>query len=215
MSYKLGKPKPTLLQKALVVFIALGMAYGLGTALWASWLFRHMTSEQHLWEAKKITPDVVDIDLALRHLSAIPSNTPEAEEAQVLKMALQQKRTGMEAVHAQQQSAQAEKQSEAKTVNDARVAARDEAASQLGLELRNLGYELSVSVSTDIPEEIVITASELGDTDHRVRFLSFMRGKNSPASGVCLNGFSKIRLRASQLPFVGFDETYSLNCFSW
>jgi hypothetical protein len=175
------------------------------------WVFSHMTSAQHLWEAKKTTPEIVDVDVALRHLSAIPANAPEEREVQVVRTALSQKRTEIEAAQAQQRSAQAEKHAEVKASNDA----RGDAVSELAVELKNLGYDLSVKTKSDGPDEIVITSSEFNDTDHRVRFLSFMRGKNSPAYGVCLNGFSKIRLRASQIPFVGFDESYSLNCFSW
>ena len=79
ISYKLAKRKS---EMALVIVILLGIAFAAASALWESgsdqWIFSHMTSKQHLWEAKKTTPDAVDIDVALGHLSAIPSNAPEA-----------------------------------------------------------------------------------------------------------------------------------------
>jgi hypothetical protein len=170
-----------------------------------------MTTAQHLWEAQKTTPEIGDISLAMRHLSAIPPNAPEAREAKVVRAALEQRRAVLDAAEMRRQSALADKQSETKTATDT----RDQVVSDLGVELRNLGYDLKVNTNSDVPEEVVITSSEFDDTDHRVRFLSFMRGRNSPASRACVSGFSKIRLRSSQIPFVGFDESYSLNCFSW
>ena len=84
---------------------------------------------------------------------------------------------------------------------------------QLQADLKGLGYDLTVSRS-DKAGEVAITSKEFDDTDHRVRFLAFMRGKSSPRFGVCYAGFNKLRLKSSSIPFVGFDDSYSLECFN-
>jgi hypothetical protein len=107
------------------------------------------------------------------------------------------------------ETAEAQKKANAIAAREARALV----VSGFGALLKEKGYDLDVKANSDY--EIIITSSEFSDTDHRVRFLSFIRSKNSPAYGVCGNGFSKIRLRSSSIPFVGFDESYSLDCLSW
>ena len=80
----------------------------------------------------------------------------------------------------------------------------------LQANLKDLGYDVKVSAS-DLPGEVVITSEEFADTDHRVRFLAMMRGRKAPL-GTC--GFTRVRLRSSGLPRVGFNESYSLDCSS-
>jgi hypothetical protein len=181
-----------------------------GSELRDSWVFNHMTSSQHLWEANKSTPDLGDVEIALRHISAIPKNAHESASAQVLKTTLKQKLSEMKAEEANRATAKADKDQQAKAAADARSIA----VTQFALDLKNLGYDLSVKVNHDVPNEIVLTSSEFGDTDHRVRFLAFMRSRNNPEELVCLSGFTTIRLRTSAIPFVGFDDSYSLNCFN-
>ena len=65
---------------------------------------------------------------------------------------------------------------------------------ELQRKLRNLGYDLTVAQS-DKPGELTITSKDFDDTDHRVRFLSLLRSRNSPAAEVLSrwlsNGASK------------------------
>lgn len=181
------------------------------------WVFAHMTSEQHLWEARKSTPDAIDVKLALRHISALPNNSPEAAAAQVLKTTLEKKLSEIEADNALTAKAVAKAQRDLDTkAADAKSAqdSRSIAVTQFALDLKNVGYNLSVKINPDVSHEVVITSSDFSETDHRVRFLAFIRSKNSPAYIICLSGFTTIRLKASQIPFVGFDESYALDCFN-
>ena len=87
---------------------------------------------------------------------------------------------------------------------------------ELQRKLRNLGYDLTVAQS-DKPGELTITSKDFDDTDHRVRFLSLLRSRNSPAAEVCLAGFQTVRLKTpgDLFGFFGFSQTYSLECFNW
>ena len=106
-------------------------------------------------------------------------------------------------------------QTAAKTAMDAQQKGEEEAKSSRSLlvqqSLRDLGYDFEVSPS-ETAGEVVITAAEFDDTDHRVRFLAFLRNHKSPVRGLCFGGFTKVRLRSSRIPLVGFDESYSLEC---
>jgi hypothetical protein len=132
----------------------------------------------------------------LRHTDAIPANSPESEAAKTLAVELRARDAAIR--HMAVLKSQA-------------VIARANAISQFGSDLKNLGYELTVEAS-EARNEIVITSTEFSETDHRVRFLSFLRGRTAPTFGICWNGFSEIRLRSSKLPYVGFNESYSLDC---
>lgn len=89
---------------------------------------------------------------------------------------------------------------------------RKAAISGLQTELKNRGYELIVSRS-DKPKEITIASKDFSDTDHRVQFLSYLRGRNGPAGRACIAGFQNVRLKDTSL-IAGFSEVYSLNCFN-
>ena len=80
---------------------------------------------------------------------------------------------------------------------------------ELQRELRNLGYDLTVAQS-DKPGELTIASKDFDETDRRLRFLSFLRGRSSPAAGVCIAGFEAVCLKGA-----GFSEVYSLDCFNW
>jgi hypothetical protein len=91
--------------------------------------------------------------------------------------------------------------------------ARKAALRNLQDSLKNLGYDLTVAQS-DKADELIITSKDFGDTDHRVRFLSFLRAPNSPAAYVCVAGFQTVRLKDTG--FLGlFSETYPLECSTW
>jgi hypothetical protein len=98
--------------------------------------------------------------------------------------------------------------SPAKHLEAARLALRN-----LQAALRNLGYDVTVSQS-DKPTEFTIISKDFDDTDHRVRFLSFLRGENTLLTEVCSVGFETLHLRTSDLPFLGFSDTYSLACIN-
>jgi hypothetical protein len=159
-----------------------------------------MTSTQHLWEAKVALETPADTGLARRHVEAIPANSPEAPNAQALGTKLWEREAAAKA-------AQAEKDEAANAVRNAHALA----INQLSADLKNLGYDLSVEAGgSDAPTEIVITSSEFSDTDHRVRFLSSIRGRNALTAASCWNGFDKVRLRSSNIPLGGFNESYSI-----
>jgi|HubBroStandDraft_3_1064219.scaffolds.fasta_scaffold99795_2 hypothetical protein len=174
------------------------------------WVFGHMAGATHLWEAKKSTPQLVDVSLALKHLSAVPPASPEAAEAKALEKALRLKQSEMgaaEAAHAAEESRkQAESAQTAKEAGEARAAS----VRQFQTVLRNVGYDLSAEASSDDRNEVVITSKEFDETDRRIRFLSFLRKEWGPAGTICWQGFSKVRLRSSKIPLVGFSESYSL-----
>jgi len=91
-----------------------------------------------------------------------------------------------------------------------RKAAPGIAIKQLETDLKNLGYDLTVSNSSTAGE-IVVISSDFNDTDHRVRFLAAMRGRNLPTAEACYAGFTTVRLKSSSLP-IGFSESHSLDC---
>jgi hypothetical protein len=186
--------------------VAVGFVIALVGELHDRWVSSHMTSTQNLWEAKKATPELVDVYLALRHLSAIPPGSPEAREARILEKALRQKESEMSAAESERNAAQAERTRAATEASEARAAS----VKQFETALKNVGYDLSVEASRDDRAEVVVTSQEFDDTDRRIRFLSFLRKEWGPAGAACWQGFSRVRLRSSKIPLVGFNESYSL-----
>jgi len=187
----------------VIMFVPLG-----GFATWDSWVFTHMTTAQHLFEAQRALQTSGDVELALRHIEAIPGNAPEAKEAKALRKIVEQKMAAKNAAAGQAQNAA----NAAVQAHNAAVQARALAVDQVSSDLRNLGYQLTVETSTDVPTEVVITSADFDDTDHRVRFLSFIRGRKGPKASLCWNGFNDVRLRSSKIPLLGFNERYSLDC---
>lgn len=172
------------------------------------WVFNHMTDAQHLWEAKKSTPELGDVYLALRHLGAISPGSPEARESKGVEATVRQKESELSAAESERKAAQAKN---AQAANDAREA-RAASVKQFESALKNIGYDLSVEASDDSHSEVVITSQEFSETDRRIRFLSVLREKWTPAALVCLQGFSRVRLKSSKIPMVGFSESYTLDC---
>jgi hypothetical protein len=107
--------------------VALASAAALIDGLRDRWVFGHMTGAQHLWEGKKSTPQLGDVSLALKHLSAVPPVSPEAAEAKVLENALRRKQSEMEALElarAVDRKREAEENARtAKEMSEARAAA--------------------------------------------------------------------------------------------
>jgi hypothetical protein len=169
--------------------------------------FDAMNPAAHL-AASRVALGQERFDDAERQANAIASGAPEALEASRVKeeIAAARQRVKEEAVAVRQseQLAYERRLAEKKL--------RTAAPGDLQDSLKNLGYDLTVAQS-DKPDEIVITSKDFDDTDHRVRFLSFLRGRNSPAVGACLAGFQTVRLKSSG--FFGFSEAYSLDCFAW
>ncbi len=134
-------------------------------------------------------------------MAAVPANSPELPAD--LFGRVEGKRLALDQAEAADKAAK----KDAANISVAR------AASIKGLEseLKNRGYDLTATES-EAPDEIIITSSDFSDTDHRVRFLSTVRAKYSVNFSVCLNGYDKVRLRSSRIPFAGFDESYSLEC---
>lgn len=163
--------------------------------------FDAMKPAEHL-EASRVALAEGRYDEGLRQASAINARMPEGAEARKVQEDLT---AAKEAVRQKP----SEEQRAAKLAEEGRrTAVRD-----LQENLKNLGYDLAITQS-DKPDEIVITSKDFDGTDHRVRFLSFLRGRNGPASGVCLAGFQTVRLKGASL-FFGFSESYSLECFNW
>jgi hypothetical protein len=133
----------------------------------------------------------------LRHLSAIPANSEEFGKAKELEIELRSQETALTEAAAAKQQAKASQSS---------------ALDQLRTDLKNLGYDLTVEGS-ETPGEVIITSPEFDDTDHRVRFLSFIRGKNAPTASICVGGFTQIRLKSWKIPLIGLNDAYSLDCF--
>jgi hypothetical protein len=174
-----------------------GFVVFIGFTAWDEHAFNSMTPAQHVSEASgQREDDLVSIGVALRHIRAIPANSAESRAAKELEARLRTRDAAIKQANAGQKEA---------------AVSRANAVSQLGSDLKNLGYDLAVERS-GTQDEIVITSSEFSETDHRVRFLAFLRGKSAPTFGICWNGFSKIRLKSSKIPYVGFDEGYSLDC---
>ncbi|MGH9664045.1 MAG: hypothetical protein ACRD9L_06455, partial [Bryobacteraceae bacterium] len=177
----------------VVAVVAFGLLVGF---IWDRYAFNKMTPTEHLAIAMtKSQGNLTSVRGALRHLAAIPANSREHSDAAKLRNQLEERESTLDEVAA----AQARE-----------VAAHAWATVELAKNLKNRGYDLTVTQS-NIPNEIVVTSSDFADTDHRVRFLSFMRGGDMPTLTACWAGFTAIRLKSSQFPF-GFNESYSLEC---
>jgi uncharacterized FlaG/YvyC family protein len=161
--------------------------------------FDAMTPARHLQEAKSSFGAEL-YGLALRHARAITSGPEVSEARKIEQKASTAQEAEREAIARRRQAAEAVEQ-------DRRTAVRD-----LQSDLKNLGYDLTVSQS-DKPNELIITSKDFDDTEHRVRFLAFLRGRNSPTAGVCVSGFQKVRLKERD-SFFGFNDVYSLECFN-
>jgi hypothetical protein len=174
---------------------------------WDAHTFNAMTPSQHLSRAKTAMErtDVAEWAYALRHIRAVPPNSPEAVEATAIATELDAR---LEAFR----RANAAGAAEAKAAAAQAKSARASAVRELQVRLKDLGYDLTVAEAGS-PDEVAITSNDFDDTDHRVGFLSFMRGRNSPAVGACVVGFQSVRLKSSDF-FFGFSESYPLDCFS-
>jgi hypothetical protein len=163
--------------------------------------FRAMSPTEHL-EAARLALKEGHFDDGARHVAAIADTDPKVLEARQLAQEIGAAR---EAAEARQIQEQRKKQLAAQT--------RELAVRDLQDVLKNLGYDLTVGQS-DKSGKVSITSKDFDDTERRVRFLSFLRSRSSPLSGVCSAGFEKVELKSSALPFVGFSDTYSLDCFN-
>lgn len=162
--------------------------------------FDAMTPAQHL-EASRVALRQGRIGDGLRHVSAVAVGTPEFLQVRSLKEKLEGAK-------------EAERQRIAEARESAQLAEQGRKTSLRDLEnnLKNLGYDLMVAQS-DKPDEVVITSKDFDDTDHRVRFLSFLRSRDSPAAQACLAGFQTVHLKGGSI--FGFSETYPMDCFNW
>jgi hypothetical protein len=185
------------------------------SALWRNQhAFNVMTPAQHLSRARLAAKEH-DVDLVLRHARAVQDSGPEASEARELIAAQEavlrsQQATLREAeqyFEAERQKQEAQQQLK-RQAEEARVVA----VRELGNRLKDLGYDLSVSVSQEQPNEITITSTDFADTERRIRFLAFARGRGSPMIDVCMAGFQFVRLQ-SRIVF-GFSETYPIDCLN-
>jgi peroxiredoxin Q/BCP len=174
--------------------------------------FRAMTPAQHL-TAARLALEQRRFDDGIEQLTGIKADAPENAAAKVLETDL---RTAKQAAQQEQAAAALEKaaaeQEQAAAALSAEKA-RVASVQSLQTSLTNLGYDLTVSRS-DNPTEIVINSKDFSNTDQRVRFLSFLRGRNSPATGVCLGGFQTVVLKSGWVSPLGFSEAYPLEC-SW
>jgi hypothetical protein len=163
---------------------------------WEDHEFDRMSPARHF----ELAENLISFDEAWKHLDAIPPNAPEAAKVPELREQLKAKQAAK--IHAATVAA-----------NDAAERATNRAAALIELEknLRNKGYDLTVSGS-EMPDEVVITSSDFADTDHRVQFLAAMRSKHSGPP--CWAGFRTVRLRSSSIPLVGFSESYSMECMN-
>jgi hypothetical protein len=136
-----------------------------------SYHFDHMTPAEHLAAAKQAqNGDSNAVTDGLQHIAASlaaknfePVLQARAEQFRETALAARQIQAGQVAA-----------------VND------------LGTSLKNLGYDVKVSKS-DTAGEIAITSSEFSDTDHRVRFLAFVR-KDRVTEGVSTRSASTKRI---------------------
>jgi hypothetical protein len=172
--------------------------------LWEDHTFNTMTPAQHLAAAKNVlensdsdSKNEFSWDEGLRHARAVPTNSPEASEASEIAANLESR---LEVVRQPRAAAQRAKIAWASAIRE------------LQNQLRDLGYDIRVAKSNKA-DEIVIMSKDFSDTENRVKFLTFIRGRNSPAGNVCLLGFQTIRLE-STIPFLGFSQPYSLDCFN-
>jgi len=168
--------------------------------LWDEHEFNQSSEAEHLTAAKIAQLEAkteYSVRAGLAHTAAIPSGSPEGAEVAQIAADLQKRLQDMK-----------EDEGNRAQVKQTKIAT----APELEAQLRNLGYEVTVSYDTKTPDEIVITAKDLDDTDHRVKFLSIIRSGSGPGRLLCWSGFRTVRLRTGSIPFVSFSEGYSLGC---
>jgi hypothetical protein len=172
--------------------VALPLFWGcmLFSVWWDDHEFNKMSPARHL----ELAENLISFDEAWKHLDAITPNSPEAAKVPETRERLKAKRL------ANQQAA---------TARASAAVGRAAAVTELEKDLRNRGYDLTVSGS-ETPDEVIITSADFADTDHRVQFLTAMRSKHSGPA--CWAGFRTVRLRSSSFPLVGFSEDYSMEC---
>ena len=158
-----------------------------------------MTTAEHLRAARRAL-DEHSLHAARQHLNAAPAETPgTARLTRKLEAELQAHRAALE----QEAAAQLARQAKAES--------QREAVRQLEQNLRNLGFDLSVTQSPD-PSEITIVAPGFDNSDKQHLFLTFLHGANSPIAPACAAGIQTVRLKGPGV-FFGFSERYSLECY--
>jgi hypothetical protein len=154
-------PTPSGRQWVFVVYVVFMLAVFIDFAV-EEHRFGEMTPAQHLSEAKTrergTDSEVAD---GLRHIAAIPANSPESAEAKTVEADLQARKTAFDDAIREAQQARA---------------AQASAVKELGESLRNLGYDVKVS-KEEKGNGILIVSSDFEDTEKRVRFLSTLRGR--------------------------------------
>ena len=158
-----------------------------------------MTAAEHLQAARRAL-DGHALDAAQRHLSAAPAGTPGTAR---LTRELEAEFQAHRAVLQQEADAQLDLQ--------AKVEARAAAVRQLEQNLRNMGFDVTVSQSPD-PSEITIAARGFDDPNRRDWFLMFLHGPNSPVAAACAAGTQSVRFKGPGV-FFGFSESFSLDCY--
>jgi len=151
---------------------------------------------QHLARAREALAEGA-FEEGLREIHAIPSSGPEAVSAKEvedrLNAALQSARRAAEA-RAEQERVETLKNDQIHTVE---------------VQLRELGYDLRISGSGK-PDEVTISSNDFSDTDHRVRFLAYIRSQRGPGHKLCLLGVKQARLGQG---FLQSGDSYSLECW--
>lgn len=171
----------------------------LSATLGPGWRFQHMTAAEHL-DAARSGLEGERFDEAQRHLDAAAADTPGAAR-------LTRKLAAARQVH----SAALQQEAESQLAQAAKVDAQRAGVRELEQNLRNRGFNVTVVQSID-PQLITIASPGFDDRDQRDRFLTFLRGPNSPLAAACAAGIQAVRLKGPGV-FFGFSDRFSLDCY--
>jgi hypothetical protein len=129
--------------------------------------------------------DASDED-GLKHAKAVPSNSPEGQQATEIATTLGERLKTKK--RAEDEAAQAASDAEK---------AQTTAVQELQEELRNRGYDLTVAKS-EKSGEIIITSGYFTGTDNRVKFLSFNRAATVPGASPSRKGNARATRQAAR-----------------
>jgi hypothetical protein len=141
------------------------------------------------------------IDEGLIEIHAIPASAPEAASAKEIENRLNAARD------------EARQTAEMRAEQERIAAWRIAQIHGVEVKLRELGYDLRVSAPGNA-NEVVISSGDFSDTDHRVRFLAYIRSQRGPGRSLCSLGINQVRLSGHRfLASFGSGDAYSLDCW--
>jgi len=178
--------------------------------------FAQLSPQEHLDKARALLGQIVrvgnhifeppqtSVDEAMKHLSAIAPSAPEFKKAQQLRQQYEAAQKKREEENSRLQTAAASKQA----AQEAAQNSRKMYAQVVQRQLNDSGIDITVWVSDQQTDELVMDSDLFKDTENRVEFLQNILPRRR--RDLCALKFRQVRLIRGG--FLSIGDAYSVGC---